>query len=250
MRFQLFEFTDLDWYPAFLKQPVVQYLDLASRLFGVFEPARTLLLEAIHSSGAQQIVDLGSGAGGGLDTFWLNARRESRGLHVIRTDLFPIQRESDLDFIENYPHSVDATKVPDNLKGFRTMFTLAHHLDPDKLRQSFQDAQRNSAGLAVFEPVSRGLVPILSMILLVPFLVLALVPFIKPLRPLTLIFTYLIPVIPFTILWDGIVSSLRAYPPTELLKIAESTAGPLKWKSGIVGHKGRTITYLIGTKSG
>ena len=47
MRFQLFEFTDLGWYPAFLKQPVVQYLDLASKLFGVFEPARTLLLEAI-----------------------------------------------------------------------------------------------------------------------------------------------------------------------------------------------------------
>ncbi|HBS04398.1 MAG TPA: hypothetical protein DEA96_05505 [Leptospiraceae bacterium] len=242
MRFQLFEFTDLNWYPAFLKQPVVEYLDLASRMFRVFEPARTILLEALRSSGAKQIIDLGSGAGGGLDAFWIDARMELRGLHVIRTDLFPIQSESNLDFIENYPHSVNATAVPDDLKGFRTMFTLAHHLAPDKLRQSLQDAQRNSEGLAILEPVSRGLLPILSMLLLVPFLVFALVPFIKPLRPSTLIFTYLIPVIPLTILWDGIVSSLRAYPPEELLRIAESTAGPLKWKSGIASQKGRTIT--------
>ena len=65
MRFHLFEFTDLKWYPGFLKKPIQEYLDFVSRRFGIFEPAIPIIEEGLRESGHSLILDLGSGAGGG-----------------------------------------------------------------------------------------------------------------------------------------------------------------------------------------
>lgn len=245
MRLQLFEFTDLDWYPAFLKQPIQRYLDYVSARFRIYLPARMLLVDALKASGAKQVVDLGSGAGGGLDSFWEDIQEDVKGIRILRTDRFPVEAPANTDKIPYWPESVDATAVPPELAGFRTMFALAHHLTPAALTLAIQDAQRKSVGLAIFEPVQRGIIQIVLMVLIVPLLVLLLSPFIRPVHPVVLVFTYLIPFIPLTITWDGVVSSLRAYTPQDLLKMARSTDGPLKWKSGYAGPGGRLV-YLIG----
>jgi len=45
----------------------------------------------------------------------------------------------------------------------------------------------------------------------VPLAVLALMPLARPFRWAYLVFTYLIPLLPLIVLWDGIVSMLRIY---------------------------------------
>ena len=52
--------------------------------------------------------------------------------------------------------------------------------------------------------------------LLVPLLVLFVTPLIRPFRWRRLVLTYLIPVLPLAILWDGLVSALRTYSVEEM----------------------------------
>ncbi len=53
--------------------------------------------------------------------------------------------------IRFYPGSVDATHVPRELKGLRTMFTSFHHFLPDAGRAILQDAVDAGEGIGIFE---------------------------------------------------------------------------------------------------
>ncbi len=74
-------------------------------------------------------------------------------------------------------------------------------------------------------------------------------PFLRPVRWRTLLFTYVIPIIPIGVLFDGVVSCLRTYSPAELQALVE----PLQrngytWEVGEArGERSRLpITYLLG----
>jgi hypothetical protein len=69
-------------------------------------------------------------------------------------------------------------------------------------------------------------------------------------RPATwwrLALTYLVPLLPLLILWDGVVSSLRTYAPADLEKLTAGLGtGGYRWTSGVLRAQGMAITYLIG----
>jgi hypothetical protein len=74
-------------------------------------------------------------------------------------------------------------------------------------------------------------------------------PWIRPFRWSRLFWTYLIPVVPFVFLFDGIVSCLRTYRPEELREmVGELTAAGYQWQIGEQSgmHGEMPITYLIG----
>lgn len=61
-------------------------------------------------------------------------------------------------------------------------------------------------------------------------------------------FTYIIPVVPLFVLWDGIVSSLRTYSVKEmnaLIKELKNTDS-FHWKTGKVRSGPGYILYLLG----
>ena len=56
-------------------------------------------------------------------------------------------------------------------------------------------------------------------------------PFIRPFRITNILFTYLIPIIPIFVLWDGIVSLLRTYTADVLRKMTqEIDANDYEWE--------------------
>ncbi len=85
--------------------------------------------------------------------------------------------------------------------------------------------------------------------LLVPLMVLLTTPLIRPFRWSRLFWTYLIPVVPLTSLFDGLVSCMRTYSAQELRELAEGAGtktylweiGELKRTAGLI-----RITYLVG----
>ena len=101
--------------------------------------------------------------------------------------------------------------------------------------------------IAVFEIPERTLSVVLST-LLAPFMVLVATPFIRPFRWGRLVYTYLLPLVPLTCLWDGVVSQLRAYTPDELDRLADDVSMEYAWASGkvAVGGLPARLTYLIG----
>jgi hypothetical protein len=78
-------------------------------------------------------------------------------------------------------------------------------------------------------------------------------PLVRPFQWSRLLWTYVIPIIPFVLLFDGVVSCLRTYGSRELKELTEELSGEeYQWETG--EHKDvflrLPITYLIGSSKG
>ena len=110
------------------------------------------------------------------------------------------------------------------------------------------NAVHQRQGIAIFEGTQHSVLALLSM-LLVPLMVLLMTPFIRPLRWSRLLWTYLIPLLPLVVLFDGLVSCLRTYSVEELRDlVARLDANDYHWDIGTVKVTASPIpvTYLIG----
>ena len=253
-RIHLFEFEDLPWFPSFLRNYGTDFLQFLSNITKMYKPIVPLLNELIAKTKQQQIIDLGSGGGGGL--LWLNEelKANNKSLKILLTDLYPNipafeytkSKSNNIDYQES---AVDARNVPIELKGIRTQFLSLHHfktLDAQRILQNAVDAH---APIAIFEGQERSIPSIIAMIFS-PISVLLTTPFIRPFKLGRIIFTYLIPIIPLFVLWDGIVSSLRTYSVKEMNNLVEGleNANTYHWDIGKLKSGPGVILYLIGSK--
>src|SRR5574341_447418 len=218
-RLHLLEIHDQAWCPASLRDAVTDNLQFYLNLGNSYGPIAPRLRAAVARAGATRIVDLCSGGGGP----WRRLCRAFDGVGILLTDKFPNRaalgrtRTATGSRVDFYPESVDATRVPGTLAGFRTLFTSFHHFAPDQARTILQDAVRRRQGIGVFEVTARRPGAILAL-LLAPLLVLLSAPFIRPFRWSRLAWTYSL-VLPVVAVCDGIVSCLRTYAPAELREL-------------------------------
>jgi hypothetical protein len=179
---------------------------------------------------------------------------ENFPVSVCLTDKYPNRsafervRELSGGKIDYVAEPVDVTNIPPERRGFRTMFTSFHHFRPQEARAILQNAVDNEQGIAVFEIPHRRALTILET-LFVPPVALLTVPFVRPFRWSRLLWTYLIPFVPLVMLFDGIVSCLRAYSHAELRELTEGICAPnYEWEVGeaLTGPLRLPVTYLIG----
>jgi hypothetical protein len=252
-RAQLFEFCELDHLPAPLRSLTPTFLSAAFSLTRSYTVASRPLAQALRSTGSRELLDLGSGGAVPVCTL-LDELRRREGLEVraLLSDKFPDLRglaatcAKRQDGTRYLVDPVDATAVPPQLTGFRTLFQLLHHFPPHTARAVLQDAVRAGVGIAVFEVTQRRVLGLLQ-VLLVPFAVLLCTPFVRPLPLWRLVFTYLVPIIPLVIFWDAVVSTLRSYTADELRQMVEDLPGPrYRWVQGGAWKSLQKITWLIG----
>jgi hypothetical protein len=252
---RLFEIHDQQWFPQFLRDEFVDMLQMVLDATNTYQPIAKLLRKRLEECGAEQVLDLCSGAGGP----WPSLVRHfeisgARAPEVFLTDKFPCTRKDD-DFESPAPHrihflthSVDATQIPEHLDGFRTLFSSFHHLNPAEARGLLQDTVNKRQGIGIFEAPARRVLTLLSL-LFIPVAAWLFVPFRRPFRWARLLWIYLIPVIPFVLFYDGLISCLRAYSSAELQEMTRGlgTSG-YRWeigeKSG--GLLRLRVTYLVG----
>jgi len=223
------ELEDHPAFPVVLRDAMTGFLRVASEVIGVSAVAAPLVEEAMDAVGSEQIVDLCSGGGGPVLSL-VRRLRESHGRAAMATltDKFPNvaafdRAERELpDQVRGVRESIDATAVPDTLRGVRTIFNAFHHLPPEVARAVLADAAQKRQPILSFEFVERSAQG-LAVLGLIPTAVYALTPFIRPTQLSTLALTYVVPVLPMTILWDGFASCLRAYSVAEL----EAMVAPL-----------------------
>lgn len=220
-----------------------------------YEAALPLLQELLERTQQYQITDLCSGAGGGIAKVREDlSKRVGTPVQVTLTDLYPnleayqyLQAKSK-GMIDYLPVSVDATAAPDSLKGVRTIFSSFHHFPPRTAQAILQDTADKRAAIGIFEGSSKSWLELLMLWLSFPVVIILVTPFIRPFKPSRLFFTYLIPLIPIGIIWDGSVSLLRIYPPRMLQQMAENVKAPnYTWRAGKAGSRfGKHVIYLIG----
>ncbi len=197
------------------------YLFRSFEIANQIEPIVETLTPAIEEARTDQLLDLCSGGAGPMPPVVEALRQRGVEVHATLTDLFPnvayFERAAKasggrIDFIAE---PVDATAVPPTIPGFRTIFNAFHHLRPADARRVLASTVAARRPIAVVERVGREPAVILSM----PFAaiaVLLLMPTILPLHWSRLLFTYLIPLIPLLVAFDGFVSCLRVYSVREL----------------------------------
>jgi len=254
-RLHLIEIHEQPWCPPGIRDGATDCLNVVANVGRQYHHVLPRLRRALRATNSPRIVDLCSGGGGP----WLSLHRRLDGadgdaIPILLTDLHPnlpamhaarAQAPGRIDYITR---PVDATHVPADLIGFRTLFTAFHHFPPPTARAILQDAVNDGQGIAIFEQTRRHPLALLLMLIL-PWLAFWVVPFIQPFRFSRLFWTYIIPAIPLVLCWDGMVSCLRTYSPRELCALAAGLAGPpYRWDIGRVPSPISPIgvTYAIG----
>jgi hypothetical protein len=253
-RIQFIELHEQPWFPPTLRNEITDALQCGLEILRAYAPISVLLQRALDATECRSIVDVCSGSGGP----WLDLSQKLRvgkSPYPIRlTDRFPNLaafekvKAASANVIDFYRTSVDAMKVPVELDGFRTMFSSFHHFPPAQARAILQNAVDARQGIGIFEITSRTPSAVCMMFVwfLTPFL------FTHSIRPFCwsrMFYTYLLPIIPLVLLFDGLVSCLRTYRTEELRELIHGLAvAEYCWE---IGEQSGTfgllpVTYLIG----
>jgi hypothetical protein len=252
-RQQWFEIHDSRWFPGFLRDLVTEALESIWNRNGTYRPIAGRLREALRQAGTTDVVDLCSGGGGPWPGLY-DEVAAGGPLTVRLTDRMPnaglVERGAGpRDGLIAEAQTVDATCVPERLRGFRTVFSAFHHFDPEAARAMLADAFRRREGIGIFEvarPTLRAVVTVFA----VPFLALRAAAMARPVRWSRLVWTFVLPLVPVVLFVDGVLSCLRSYSLNDLRELtAEFEAADYQWQVGEEAGLAQ-IAFLLGGPPG
>ncbi|ODN80677.1 hypothetical protein L202_02851 [Cryptococcus amylolentus CBS 6039] len=244
----LLEISDQPWCPPYLRDPV---RDMLTFLWthrvppfqhrAPYEGAVEVLNQVVDEietydrdngirGETMRIVDFGSGAGGPVRKVEaaLNERRladNNTPVPVSLSDIHPVpsaisdSTSPTLSYIHEPVNAFHAPKSVSSLKHLRTFFLSFHHFNNDHGRQIIADSMRSAEALCIFELQECNLGSAIMILMLAP-LTWILTPLLRP-SAKTLFFTYLIPLIPLILVFDGLVSVYRTRTPKQILYLAK-----------------------------
>lgn len=249
-RLNLPEIEDVAGLPDWIRDAITGYLRVALELGRPYAAVTPTLAALIREGDHTSIVDLASG-GGGPWPHLSNALGEAVGrpVAVTLTDLRPnAAAAADLEQLPGLHYErqpVSALDIPQRLRGVRTIFTGLHHFPPDDVRRILRAAQADQVPFLAAEATHRSLRGVL-VTLLIPLMVLALMPRVRPRRALALVLTYLPPLLPLLIWWDGFASTLRTYRRDELARICDEIGAPgYEWRVEEITVAGAPIPVTV-----
>ncbi len=257
-RIQLFEFEDLPWFPHALRVRMTRFIVPLHRLMRTPQAIAPLLARALEHSGERAIFDLCSGSCGPMLQAMPEVWRQPGLQDVTLTfsDLYPQREHADevraiadarLRYLEQ---PVDATAPGEDARGVRTMMCSLHHMPPPLAKQILARARTDRAPFLAFE-ISDNSLPrwlwwaAMPSTFLMTFL---LTPWIRPMTWQQLAWTYVVPILPALVAWDGAVSNARTYTLDDLDTLLADLHGPgYRWEKGTLGGFGPTKQlYLLG----
>ena len=175
---------------------------------------------------------------------WKEAAVQSNRLHYVAQPVDAANAPKDL--LKSLPKERSRRKV------FRLFFLAFHHFDDPLARKIIRNSLATSDGFAIFELQARTVSSLVTVSLIWPLLLLVS-PFYYWRSPGQLFFTYIIPIIPFVLVFDGYISSLRTRTAGEILKMAERGSIARDWgfRSGNEVHTWPCgeMTWFMGTKN-
>ena len=191
-RLHLLEFGDQQWFPSLLRDAGAAYLSAAYRLLPLSQRWAEKISTVLRLDKPAEILDLCSGSGGAVPLIIKDLEKRGFKARAQLTDPYPNRSPIVSEQISWLAAPVDATRVPPELAGVRTMFSAFHHFRPDAANGILRDAFDRRRPICIFESGQGTLIGV-AMTLLIPVNVLALMPFARPFSWGYLLFTYLIP---------------------------------------------------------
>jgi hypothetical protein len=147
------------------------------------------------------------------------------------------------------PTALEALSSWPDAAAVATFFSAFHHFAPAQATEILRHASETRTPVAIFEVTQRSLKALAAMCV-VPIAVLVMTPTIRPVRWWRWLFTYVVPLLPVVVWWDGMISCWRTYHHDELMALALRAApSGMDWRAGEWSTPGQPlpVTYLIGT---
>jgi hypothetical protein len=253
-RIHWFEFHDLAWFPTLLRDALTEWLRVLWAHIDANRVIAPVMAELLQKSHATQVVDLCSGGSGPLLGIQQEFEAAGWNFKAVITDKYPnvdAMEETQVKSkgsIQARLSPVDASDVPRDLGGLRTLFNAFHHFRRPLAQAILRDAYLARQPIGIFEIPNRGFSGLAFSFIGTFVGVLLLAPRMQPRRPIWLVLTYLVPVIPFIVGWDGWVSHLRAYTPAEMMAMVSDFSQSYCWEVRTLPvQNGRFIvTCLLG----
>ncbi|KAI3320336.1 hypothetical protein HD806DRAFT_242128 [Xylariaceae sp. AK1471] len=197
-------------------------------------------------------------------------RHEHQGSEAVKfilTDLHPHvesweKAAAQSPHLTYVPTPVDAASAPPDLikqnkaegKGVFRLFNLAfHHFDDRLARAILKNTVETSDGFGIFELQSRNFSSFISCTLFGVFILL-IAPLLYWWSPQILFFVYVVPIVPFVLVFDGYISSLRTRTADEV-EVLLRTCGADDTADWVVRSGSETflwpcghLTWIICTK--
>ncbi|TVY30955.1 hypothetical protein LHYA1_G000255 [Lachnellula hyalina] len=186
------------------------------------------------------------------------------GVNFVLTDIHPhipdwteaSKRSENLSFVSE---SVDASNAPaslnsqDGKKIFRLYNLAFHHFDNKLGSEILRNTLETADGFGIFELQERTISSMIT-ITAMGLLMFLITPFYFWRSPGHLFFTYIIPIIPFVLVFDGYISSLRTRSAEEvqaMMKECGASCDGWTVKNGAEQHTWPTgyMTWIIGVKA-
>jgi len=260
-RIQLFEFEDFQWFPAVIRNSMTNLIVVFHKMMGSSQTLAIIFEELSAKLTFDQIVDMGSGAGGAMPEAIriLNEKNSNSPVDLLLTDLHPNSKFIHSINAKNTPHlkyqknSLDATQLANTPDGLKTMIASFHHMPPTQAKAILQSAQENKQAIFIYE-LAENNIPTIIWWLLLPLsltilfiMCLFMTPFVRPMTWQQIIFTYLIPIIPICYAWDGQASLVRTYTFQDLEQIITDIQTPdYRWEMQVAKNvKGKKAGYYL-----
>ncbi|KAL9617835.1 MAG: hypothetical protein Q9160_007385 [Pyrenula sp. 1 TL-2023] len=268
---RLFEINDQPWFPQFLREKVQDNLYTAWTfrvpLLQAQSPAQlvsSILFRVLgDSTTSYTFVDFAAGAGGPTPVIESELNRQLKAqsrepVRFVLTDLHPhvkawkaaAKKSHYLDYVAE---PVDAARAPESLhtqtqtqqqqagkKLFRIFNLAFHHFDDRLASQIVKDTLRTSDGFGIFELQDRTPTSFF-MCFLVGLLFFFITPIFFWRSPLHLIFTYLLPIIPGVLVFDGYISSMRTRSIREIAQMLQQYPEEAKGWTVLSGKEMHTL---------
>lgn len=256
-RIHLFEFEDFAWFPNWIRICMTRYINAFHRILKSQENLSELIKDQLSHAEEPIILDMCSGSGGPMPDV-LRLVKQDEKYHNVRlelSDLYPNLEaakvfNSDYNDISYHVESVDATAVDPQFRGLRTMVSSLHHMKPEIVIEILGNAQKHRQPILIYE-ISDNAPPIWLWWLALPFgliSTLLVTPMVRPMSWQQLVFTYLIPILPLFIAWDGAVSNARTYTIADLEKLIAvlPLSDSYRWEPGKMKGRGGGKIFLKG----
>ncbi len=224
-RVQLPQLTRQPWFPTVLRDRMHEFLVWFVMLADAGKPFLPVIERGLAATDEKRIFNCDFAPGAGMNT--------------LQPYLDPgIQ-------VEDVPTNPFAPSP----RGLYTFVNSLHALPPDLAREYLTKIAAAGNPVVAVEGNNDNWWQAIGMLLFVPLSVLVFAPFVKPFRISRLVFTYLIPVLPFLTSYDGALALFKLYSPDDLRELTSTIRVPgYRWEAGkLPNGRGGKILYLLGT---
>ncbi|MBX3039953.1 MAG: hypothetical protein KF789_04505 [Bdellovibrionaceae bacterium] len=245
------------WLPASLKNLMLEFLDFIVSLVEANKPFIPLLQRQTNLK-AEFFLDSPE-AGGSAILLVPHLLRDFPGceISVLADHLSPERKAHFQNLIPELSSQVrfieqkDIGLRSDHSEKFLISINQAHLFSDDELMARLKDFQTKFDQILIGEGNNKSGRQVIGMLILAPLVAIVCAPFVKPFRLLRLVFTFLIPLLPLMIAWDGIVALFKIRSPERLkeLMTSDGTDG-WTWKVGkSPNNRGGFVIFLQGIRS-